>query len=209
MLSGHGMGDGDRRRSRHDETVALIVQEAWRLAEENGLTAVSVGDLARAMEMRPQSLYTYFASKHAIYDRMYREGFEELLARFADLDQAGDGEAADDPTAFLARAAETFVDFVAERASRYQLLFQRVVPGFEPTTESYAVAIRALEIMRGWLRRAGITAERDLYLWRSLLLGLAGEQLANDPGGRRWHNLAGDAARYFVLFTRSMKESTS
>jgi AcrR family transcriptional regulator len=189
----------DRRKARHEETIRLILQAAWRLAERNGLAGLSLGELARAMEMRPQSLYTYFPSKQAIYDAMYKQGFEELLAR----NQALAAQA--DPASFLVAAAEAFVDFAADRPSRYQLLFQRTVPGFVPSEESYAVARRALEGMRGWLAAAGLTSERDLDLWRVLLLGLAGEQLANDPGGRRWRQLAAPAARYFVTFARTEK----
>lgn len=202
MVSGLSL---DRRRAHHEETAALIVEEAWQLAERHGLAGVSVGELARAVQMRPQSLYTYFPSKNAIYDRMYREGFEQLLSQFSTV---GGGKAptnADGAIEFLVDAAVSFVDFAAERPSRYQLLFQRTVPGFEPSDESYAVAIQALETMRTWLQGAGISGQRDLDLWRALLLGLAGEQLANDPGGSRWRALAREAAGYFVTFSRSNK----
>lgn len=204
MISGTSV---DRRRSRHEETAQAIVEAAWQLAEQNGLAGVSVADLARRMQMRAQSLYTYFPAKHAIYDRMYREGFEELLARLGELGGRDGRPGHDDPVEVLAEGAEAFVDFAAERPSRYQLMFQRTVPGFEPSDESYGVALRCLEVMRVWLRRAGIPGERALDLWRALLLGLAGEQLANDPGGRRWRSLARRAARYFVTFTRSERGS--
>jgi AcrR family transcriptional regulator len=199
----------DRRRTRHEETARAIVEEAWRLAEENGLAGISVGDLARRMQMRPQSLYTYFPSKHAIYDRMYREGFGELLARIRKFDATDGSSRYEDPVEVLAEAAEDFVDFAAERPSRYQLMFQRTVPGFEPSEESYAVAVQALGVMRAWLLRAGIRGERSLDLWRALLLGLAGEQLANEPGGRRWRALARLAARYFVTFISYEKGKVS
>ena len=195
----------DRRRSRHEETAQAIVEAAWQLAEQNGLAGISVGDLARRMQMRAQSLYTYFPSKHAIYDRMYREGFEELLASMGDLGGRDRRSRHENAVEALAEAAEAFVDFAAERPTRYQLMFQRTVPGFEPSEESYAVALRALEVMRVWLSRAGIRGEREVDLWRALLLGLAGEQLANDPGGRRWRSLARRAARYFVAFAGSEK----
>ena len=82
---------------------------------------------------------------------MYKQGFEQLLARNEAL------PAHADPASFLSAAAEAFVDFAAERPSRYQLLFQRTVPGFVPSEESYAVAKRALEGMRSWLAAAGLT----------------------------------------------------
>lgn len=191
----------DRRRLRHEETARLIVAAAWRLAETEGLAGLSVGRLAGEMQMRPQSLYTYFPSKRAIYDRMYREGFEQLLDRFAAL-----GEPRPEaPVEFLTGAVMTFIDFAAELPSRYQLLFQRTVPGFEPSRESYAVATTALATMRGWLQALGIAEERHLDLWRALLLGLAGEQLANDPGGHRWRDLAPEGVQYFVGFTTEGK----
>jgi AcrR family transcriptional regulator len=202
MTSGPSL---DRRRARHEETAALIVEEAWKLAERNGLAGLSLGELARAVQMRPQSLYTYFPSKNAIYDRMYRDGFKQLLSHLATLRGEKAPSNPDGAIEFLADAAASFVDFAAERPSRYQLLFQRTVPGFEPSHESYAVAVQALETMRTWLQGAGIAGQRDLDLWRALLLGLAGEQLANDPGGSRWRALAREAARYFVTFSRSNK----
>jgi hypothetical protein len=73
---------------------------------------------------------------------------------------------------------------------------------------SYALAVRELERMRTWLHRAGIPSEEDLDLWRALLLGLAGEQLANDPGGQRWRVLARHAAIFFFAFTHA-KENLS
>lgn len=194
----------DRRRAQHERTAALIVDAAWQLAEEHGVGGLSVGDLARRLEMRPQSLYTYFPSKLAIYDAMYRQGFTALLARLGSLTAEPSAVRAD-PAKFFAAAATAFVDFAVESPSRYQLLFQRTVPGFEPSPESYAVAIEALSRMRGWLAAAGIKSERHLDLWRALLLGLAGEQLANDVGGQRWRALAAETARFFVTFTQLAK----
>ena len=195
MLSAQG-----RRVARHAETAAGIVAAAWELAEEHGIAGVSVGTIAAAMGMRPQSLYHYFPAKDAIYDRMYREGFEEYLQRLGRIPESGE------PVELLCAVAEDFVDFAAERPGRYQLLFQRTIPGFTPSPESYGVALRALDELRRMLRRAGISRESDVDLWRALLLGLAGEQLANDPGGRRWRRLARRTARFFVGYVKGTKE---
>lgn len=186
----------DRRQLRHNESRLSIIKTAWQLAERDGLNGFSLGDLARAMEMRPQSLYTYFESKQALYDAMYRHGFEELLRLWRPLKPEPSLES------FLTDVVERFIDFAAERPSRYQLLFQRTVPGFSPSEASYAVALEGLGLMRSWLRQAGISQERHLDLWRALLLGLAGEQLANDPGGRRWRALSKESVRYFVRLAR-------
>src|SRR5688572_5332449 len=71
----------DRRHVRHEQTRQEILQTAWQMARRDGLTALSLRALARAVGMEAQSLYTYFASKHAVYDAMFAEGNRELLDR--------------------------------------------------------------------------------------------------------------------------------
>ena len=127
---------------------------------------------------------------------MYRQGFEDLVRVMDGLRPSTDAHI------FLTRAAERFIDFAQERPSRYQLLFQRTVPGFVPSDDSFRVASGGLERMRGWLRDLGLPGERNLDFWRAVLLGLAGEQLSNDPGGRRWRRLAPSAVRAFVAFAK-------
>src|ERR1700687_4931308 len=118
----------DRRRLRHEATKEEILAAAWGLARTRGLTAFSVRDLALAVHMRHQSLYTYFPSKHAIYDAMFAQGMRALVSQRAAL-------ALDpDPIPALRQAARAFVAFCVEDPVRYQLLFERVVPDFVPST---------------------------------------------------------------------------
>ena len=53
------------------------------MVRADGLAALSLSALARAVGMEPQSLYTYFASKHAVYDAMFAQGNQQLLERMA------------------------------------------------------------------------------------------------------------------------------
>jgi len=54
------------------------------------------------------------------------------------------------------RAARAFVEFSAEDVKRYQLLFQRTVPDFEPSPAFYALAVQAFEQMRARFAAAGL-----------------------------------------------------
>jgi len=47
--------------------------------------------------------------------------------------------------------ARTFFDFSASDLSRYQLMNQRTIVGFEPSAESYAPAVATLEVLRACL----------------------------------------------------------
>ena len=52
----------------------------------------------------------------------------------------------------LAAHAHRFAAFCTSDVARYQLLFQHPIPGFSPSPESYAPAVRALESARQLLR---------------------------------------------------------
>ncbi len=73
----------DRRRDRHEATKREILDTAWSMVRADGLAALSLRALAHAVDMEPQSLYTYFASKNALYDHMFADGNQELARRFA------------------------------------------------------------------------------------------------------------------------------
>ena len=51
-----------------------IVDAAWDLSRANGLGNFSMRELGTRVGMKAQSLYSYFASKHEIYDAMFCDG---------------------------------------------------------------------------------------------------------------------------------------
>jgi AcrR family transcriptional regulator len=177
----------DRRAERREATRAEILDAAWELAREQGLAGLSLREVAAKVGMRPPSLYWYFDAKHAIYDAMFAAGNRQLLARIDALEWPEDGRA------LLRRMARLFVEFSAEDPVRSQLLFQRAVPDFEPSPESYALAVEVLDRGRERLAAAGVTDPDHFDLFTALVSGLASQQLANDPGGDRWLHLI-DAA---------------
>jgi hypothetical protein len=97
----------------------------------------------------------------------------------------------------LRARAHEFVRFCTEDPARYQLMFQRTIPGFEPSEESYAVAVRIIEIAREDLAAAGVTDRRGLDLYTGLVAGLIAQQLANEPRGDRWVGLVDEALDMF------------
>jgi AcrR family transcriptional regulator len=148
--------------------------------------------------MKAQSIYSYFASKNDIYDAMFREGqiaFAEIMT-ITPADTDGDESIA----AQLRVAGRRIFEFCTSDPARYQLMFQRVIPAFEPSPETYEIAIEVLEQARERIRVAGFDPERDLDLWTGLITGLIDQQISNDPGGTRWERLIDDAAEMFVTF---------
>ena len=162
---------------------AEILDAAWDLARTQGLAGISLRELAEKIGMRPPSLYWYFNSKNAIYDAMFAQGNRQLLALMAEVDWP------DDARGILRLSARKFVEFSTANGERYQLLFQRTIPGFEPSPEAFALAMQVVSQMRARLAAVGLTDPRAFDVWTALVSGIAGQQIANEPGGDRWVRL--------------------
>jgi AcrR family transcriptional regulator len=181
----------DRRAERHEATRAEILDAAWEMVRAEGLAALSLRELARKVGMRAPSLYSYFDSKHAIYDAMFLQGNQELLGRYEAMAEY------DDPREGLRAGARLFVGFTVEDPVRAQLLFMRSIPDFEPSAEAYAVAVRVFELGRERMAKAGVDA-RHFDLWTGIISGLSFQQIANEPGSDRWVRLVDDAVDMFL-----------
>jgi len=170
----------DRRAERREATRREILDAAWEIARQEGLSAVTLREVAGRIGMRSPSLYSHFDSKNAIYDAMFAQAWGELRDVFDAMPQP-----AAHRRSMLAQA-EMFFDFAVADLARYQLMNQRTIPGFRPSPEAYAVSIAAYERMQRMLRRCGVRAQEDLDLWTAIVGGFVDQQLANDPGGGRW-----------------------
>jgi AcrR family transcriptional regulator len=191
----------DRQAERRQATEAEILEAAWDLVREQGLAALSLRELGARVGMRAQSLYVYFPSKNAIYDAMFAEGNRELLR------QRGLLTVDPDPLVAMRQSAHQFVEFCISDAARYQLLFQRTIPGFEPSEASYDLAKQSLGWGRDRLRAVGLTVQADLDLWTGVIGGLVSQQLSNEPSGRRWVRLLDDAIDMYVKHVTNRKRT--
>jgi AcrR family transcriptional regulator len=160
--------------------VAAIVATAWELARHRGIGGVSLHALARELGMRQPSLYGYFESKNALFDAMFADGNRQLIERLSGL------QLPQKPRAAVKVFMRAFVDFAVEDTARCALLFQRPIPGFEPSGESYAYARDVLARAVDVLRAAGVESEGDVDCFIAMVGGLIDAQMSNEPGGDRW-----------------------
>jgi AcrR family transcriptional regulator len=167
---------GGRRAQRQDQILAA----AWEIAAESGLSAVSLHEVARRVGIRQPSLYGYVDSKLGLYDAMYGQAYEQLLARLEEDPPSGT------PREQLVRLSRVVLDFTVENPPRQQLMFQRTIPGFAPSAATYALAQRLVGRCAELLAAldAGSPAHVDVYT--ALVGGLGAQQVANDPGGDRF-----------------------
>ena len=188
--------EGRRRSAR-----AAIVEAAWQLAREDGLSGLSIRELARRAGITTPTLYAYFDSKNAIYDAM----FGEAAAEFAAVMSTPFAFDHRHPADHLEEGLRRFVEFCTADVARYQLLFQRVIPGFEPSPDSYAHAVRTLDDTRRRLALIGITDPGHIDMWTALVTGLVDQQISNDPGGDRWTRLSREFVDMYLGYCNQPK----
>jgi AcrR family transcriptional regulator len=182
----------DRRGERHAATRAEILEVAWAVARTDGLAGVSLREVARRVGMQAPSLYSYFDSKNAIYDAMFAQGAQAFIDHQVPLVVTGV------PLADLQAHMRSFVEFCTRDSARYQLLFQRTIPGFEPSAESFGLSIQGLELIRARLAAIGIEDPEALDLLTAIGTGITDQQISNDPGGDRWSRLVDGAMEMFL-----------
>lgn len=181
------------QEQRRNDARDMILAAAWEVVREEGLAGLTMRDLARRVGIKAPSLYSYFSSKLDIYDAMFRQGYEQMgtvMQPYFEADEI-------DRDVFRA-ANRAFFEFCVEDPERYQLLFQRTIPGFEPSPETYAVAQSHLGRVVDALASLGASSPGDVDLWTAITAGLTSQQIANDPGGDRWSRHLDDAIDMFL-----------
>jgi AcrR family transcriptional regulator len=191
------VGATDWREARRRSARDVILEAAWALVEEEGLAGLSMRDLARRAGITTPTVYAYFDSKNAIYDAMFGQAAAQFAERMAAPYDFGE------PRDLLVVGVQRFFEFCTGDLARYQLLFQRTLPGFEPSPESYEPAVRALGEAREWLALNGVTEARHVDMWTALVTGLVNQQISNEPGGERWTRLLDESISMFLAHCRT------
>lgn len=177
----------------------LILDTASRLLEADGPDALTMRRIATDVGCSTTVLYTMFGGKPGIADALWREGFARLAAAFAQVTEP-------DPLARLRAIGETYRTNALANRSYYSVMFQRPIPGFEPSEEAYTAALEPLRILTDAVRAcvdAGVFRDEDPehiagVLWAavhgSVSLELAGYEGARDADARFTTLLSASAA---------------
>src|SRR5215203_307056 len=110
---------------------ALLLDTASSLLERHGPEALTMRRIAADAGCSTSVLYTMFGGKPGVAEGLWREGFDRLR-------QAMERVEADDPLGRLTALANR---------PYYAVMFQRPIPGFEPSAEAYADSLRPLGIL--------------------------------------------------------------
>jgi AcrR family transcriptional regulator len=184
----------DRKAERRTATRREIIDAAWQVARDKGLAQVTLRDVAELVGMRAPSLYTHFASKHAIYDAMFGDAWTQYREQWkaALVDEPPTTRAA------LRFNARFFFDFAVAFPDRHQLMNLRTIPDFTPSPEAYAPSVAVMGETVARMAHHGIHGPGDVDLYVAIIGGMVDAHLANDPGGTRWSALLDRAINMFA-----------
>jgi AcrR family transcriptional regulator len=173
-----------RRNITRDEIIEDIIQIARDMIRADGAASLSFNAIARELGIKPPSLYTYFDSKHAIYDELFRRGWmlfleevEKYYMQEGSLYQK------------LVWLFESYMRFAQENPDYYQIMFQRPVPDFVPSEASLELSFTSLarftEYLQHLLESEGIHPAMPYEQARDIIIalnhGLTEQHLANNP----------------------------
>lgn len=182
---------GQRRLDRHRQTREEIVAHALDILSAQGVAGLSLGELARRMGVRTPSLYTYFESRNALFDELFRRGWEAAHEAIAiRLQQLG---ALTPDTDLIARALDLLgsnLAWMLDHAPMTTLMVSRPVPDWEPSPAAYASSLDTFQLVidevNQWVALGLVRADTDVdELTQNLIsigAGMIARQLANEPG---------------------------
>ncbi len=185
---GTGNRGPDRRARRREQTRSEILDHALQIMAEDGVAGLTMARLARAMDIRPPSLYKYYPSLLAVYDALFRRG------QLANLEALREGirDAAHGLDA-VAGAMEATGRWAVANPVLAQLLFWRPVPGYHPSAEAFGPALLITGLLRGALADAAArgqihpdaATDAGMELLSIMHFGIISQHLANDAD-RDW-----------------------
>jgi AcrR family transcriptional regulator len=131
-----------------DSVGSMLVKAAADLLAKEGPEALTVRRIAKAAGVSTMNVYSRFGSKDGVVERLYVQGFDLL----------GQGMSAapmtDDTVADLCACGLAYRQFAVDHPTLYSVMFDRVVPDFEPSPEAQVLSSATLQLLAARLGRA-------------------------------------------------------
>jgi AcrR family transcriptional regulator len=141
-----------------DDARAALLAAAHDLLAKEGPTALTVRRIAAAAGMSTMNVYSRFGGKDGVLDELFIDGFRRMG------DEMGETPMSDDPAADLVTCGRSYRAFAKRNPTYYSLMFDRVVPDFEPSPHALEIALAALDRVTTRVRRAmesGVVRQGD------------------------------------------------
>jgi AcrR family transcriptional regulator len=184
-----------RPKEHNEHTATALLDAAERIAEQEGLDALSVRRIATEVGTTTRAVYSLFGAKEGLVAALGERAFDLLGA------QVGALSSTDDPAADLVQAGLVFGRFAREHPALFRIGVQRI----EVLPETGQAADRALAVLRQQIgrlenaRQMGDRSPQDATLeFHALCEGLAAVEARCQLGEAAAERLWGDALSALV-----------
>jgi AcrR family transcriptional regulator len=146
--------------SRSDDTRRALLDAAHDLLATEGPEGLTVRRIAAAAGMSTMNVYSRFGGKDGVLDELFMDGFRRLGALMREVPETAD------PLEDLRACCAGYRRFAREQATYYTLMFDRVVPEFQPSDAARATALETLGQLATRVERAmdaGALRRRDAF----------------------------------------------
>jgi AcrR family transcriptional regulator len=129
------------------EVETALLEGAERLLESQGVGALTVRQMAAEAGVAPMGVYNRFGGKAGVLDALTARGFDQLAATLDAIEET-------EPLEALAEAARRYRRFAKARPSLYGLMFDRAIPGWQPSPKAVSRAAESFGRLVGYVTRA-------------------------------------------------------
>jgi AcrR family transcriptional regulator len=181
-----------RTKQRTPELRARLLDSAVEVLGREGTAGFTTRRVARAADTSPPAVYELFGDRGGLIRAVFFEGFRQLGARLAALEQT------DDPRADLVAMTAAYRDFVRRNPELAGVMFSRPFTDFSPAGAEIRKSGSVRERIVAAVRRctdAGLLAGDEVDIAHAVVAltqGLAGAETARRLGSskasvdRRW-----------------------
>lgn len=163
-----------RPREHNEDTAAALLGAAERIADEEGLDAISVRSVAREVGTTTRAVYSLFGSKDGLVTALGARAFDLLGAAVADVPETSD------PATDLVEAGLVFRRFAREHPALFRTGIQLIGVPAESGRGFAGAGRRALGVLHDRIRRlddagrlGGRHVEEAAWEFHALCEGLA------------------------------------
>ena len=131
-----------------DSVGSTLLKAASDLLATEGPSALTVRRIATAAGVSTMNVYSRFGGKDGVVEHLFVEGFSRLG------EAMNAGQASGDSIADIRVCGLAYRRFAIEHQTLYSVMFDRVVPDFQPSLEAQVLAGSTLQLLATRLQRA-------------------------------------------------------
>ena len=130
-----------------DDVSTTLLESASRLLTDEGPGALTVRRIAAESGMSTMNVYSRFGGKQGVVEQLFLRGFALLATEMSTVPFT------DDPRSDLSACGAAYRRFALEHTTLYAVMFEQVVPDYDPSETALASGLATLQHLADRLQR--------------------------------------------------------